>query len=122
MVNFHAMDTVPDRFRNRNLYKHNPTVTLMRTTEEECRAIGLKIAEKLSQARGPVTLMLPLRGVSSLDAPGKPFYDPGANQALFDSLRGHTAGHVRVLEIDAHINDTVFAGAIAEQLLSMVKE
>jgi len=120
MVNFHAMDTVPGRFKNRNLYRHNPTVTLMRTTGGECREIGRRIAEKLSQAKGPVTLMLPLGGVSSLDAPGKPFYDPLANQMLFDSLREHTGAHVRVIESEHHINDPEFAAAIAQQLLSMV--
>src|SRR5690625_1107822 len=89
MVNFHAMETVPERFRGRNLYKHNPTVTLMRTTGEECRAIGRRIAEKLNQSEGPVSLLLPLKGVSSLDTPGRPFYDPEANQILFSSLREH---------------------------------
>lgn len=120
MVNFHAMDTVPGRFKNRNLYRHNPTVTLMRTTRGECREIGRRIGEKLSQAKGPVTLMLPLGGVSSLDAPGKPFYDPQANQMLFDALREHAGAQVRVIESGHHINDPEFAVAIAEQLLSMV--
>lgn len=120
MVNFHAMETVPDRFRNRNLYKHNPTVTLMRTTADECRAIGKRIAGKLNQARGPVTLMLPLKGLSSLDAPGKPFYDPAANDALFESLRSHITSNVQRIELDLHINDPDFAQAVATELLGMM--
>lgn len=121
MVNFHAMETVPERFRGRNLYKHNPTVTLMRTTGEECREIGRRIAEKLNQSEGPVSLFLPLKGVSSLDTPGRPFYDPEANQILFSSLREHLEEHVQVFELDQHINDTEFAKAAADELLSMLE-
>lgn len=121
MVNFHAMENVPERFRERNLYKHNPTVTLMRTTGEECREIGRRIAEKLNQSAGPVSLFLPLKGVSSLDAPGRPFYDPKANQILFSSLREHLEEHVQVFELDRHINDSEFAEAAAGELLSMVE-
>jgi uncharacterized protein (UPF0261 family) len=120
MVNFGAMATVPERFRARNLYQHNDAVTLMRTTADECREIGRRIGEKLSAAAGPVTLMFPMRGVSALDAPGKPFHDPDANRALFESLRHHGGRHVEVRELDAHINDESFALALADELLGML--
>ena len=120
MVNFGGIDTVPGRFRDRTLYKHNATVTLMRTTPEECREIGRRIAERLSVASGPVVLFLPLRGVSMLDAPGQPFSDPEADQALFSSLRDHVRGNVIIREMDVHINDPAFANAIADELLSLL--
>ncbi len=120
MVNFGAMATVPDRFRRRNLYAHNATVTLMRTTSDECREIGRRIGEKLSEARGPVVLMVPARGISMLDCDGKPFHDPHADRALFESLAQHVGPRVRVREIDAHINDTEFAHAMADELLGLL--
>lgn len=120
MVNFGSADTVPVPFRKRNLYRHNATVTLMRTTPDECREIGFQIATRLNSATGPVVLMLPLRGVSMIDAEGEPFHDPEADRALFDSLRQHSGSRVRIVEIDAHINDPVFSHALAEELLSML--
>ena len=121
MVNFGAMDTVPQRFRQRNLYRHNETVTLMRTTPEECREIGGRIGAKLSTAKGPVTLMLPTRGVSMLDDAGKPFHDVDADQVLFESLRRHSGSKVRIVEMDAHINDEAFARSMADELLTMLR-
>lgn len=121
MVNFHAMDTVPYKFRSRNLYKHNPTVTLMRTSPEECEEIGKRIAEKLNTAAGPVTLMLPLYGVSAISKKGEPFYDPEADQALFDSFRQHLKPNVRLVELDLHINDPAFSQAIADELLGLLQ-
>ena len=122
MVNFGAMSTVPERFRARNLYKHNDSVTLMRTTPDECREIGRRIGEKLSGATGPVTLMIPARGVSMLDAPGKLFHDPDADRVLFESLRRHCAGSaVEIRELDAHVNDESFGLALADQLLGMLQ-
>jgi uncharacterized protein (UPF0261 family) len=120
MVNFGAFDTVPTQFTGRNFYKHNATVTLMRTTADECRVIGARIAEKLNAAKGPVTLMIPLRGVSMIDAEGQPFHDPAADRALFDSLRSTLGENVTVKEIDAHINDPEFAHALAAELLSLL--
>jgi len=121
MVNFHAMDTVPEQFRHRILYKHNPTVTLMRTTPEECTEIGKRIAEKLNLANGPVVLMLPLKGVSAIDREGEPFYDPKANKALFDSLRKHIDSKIKLVELDLHINDPAFGEAAASQLLELME-
>lgn len=121
MVNFYAIDTVPQQFRKRNLHKHNPTVTLMRTTPEECTLIGKRIAEKLNLATGPVILMLPLKGVSSLDRENQPFYDPQANKALFDSLRTNIGSSVRLVELDLHINDSAFAESVTHELQAIVE-
>ncbi len=121
MVNFGAPDTVPERFRGRTLYRHNPTVTLLRTSAEECREIGRRIGQQLSRASGPVTVLLPLRGVSMLDAPGQPFHDPEADQALFASLRQHAGPGLQVRELDLHINDTEFAQALADELLHQLE-
>ena len=87
MVNFGPRDTVPERFEQRRLYVHNPTVTLMRTTPEECAELGRRIGRKLSGARGPTVLFVPLRGVSMIDVEGQPFYDVEADRALIDGVR-----------------------------------
>ena len=87
MVNFGARDTVPPKFADRNLYVHNPSVTLMRTTAEECAELGRRIAAKLTAATGPTVLFSRLRGVSLIDAEGQPFHDPEADAALFEALR-----------------------------------
>ena len=120
MVNFRAMHAVPEPFRERNLYRHNPNVTLMRTTVEECREIGRRIAENLNKTTGPTVLMLPLKGVSMLDREGKPFHDPKANAALFDALRRHIRPPVELVELDLHINDTAFADAVFERLIALM--
>jgi uncharacterized protein (UPF0261 family) len=117
MVNFGAVDTIPERFRERTLYRHNPTVTLMRTSAAECAEIGRRIAGQLNAARGPTTLVLPLRGVSMIDAEGQPFHDPDADRALFDALREHAGPGVRIVEVDAHINEPRFAQALVDELL-----
>lgn len=119
MVNFGPMDSVPDRFRSRRLHAHNPTVTLMRTTPDECAAIGRRMASILSAATAPTVVLLPLRGVSAIDAPGKPFHDPEADSALFDALTSSLSGvpNVRLVPRDEHINDPPFADAAASTLL-----
>jgi len=116
MVNFGARNTVPPQFESRNLYIHNPSVTLMRTTPDECAELGRQIAHKLSASRGPVAFFIPLRGVSAISGQGGPFYDPAADEALFGALRKNMAGSVEMHEIDAHINDPEFAGAMAARL------
>lgn len=112
MVNFGGIDTVPERFKDRNLYRHNATVTLMRTTPDECVELGRRIATQLNAATGPTALVLPLRGVSAIDAPGQPFHDPAADQALFESLRAYVDPRIAVVDVDAHINDPAFASAL----------
>jgi uncharacterized protein (UPF0261 family) len=116
MVNFGARDTVPEKFEDRNLYVHNPVVTLMRTTSDECAELGRRIAAKLSAATGPTALFIPKRGVSMIDAEGEPFWDPEADAALFDALRSGLDGGVEVHELDLHINDPEFATAMVEKL------
>ncbi|MDM0104974.1 Tm-1-like ATP-binding domain-containing protein [Variovorax sp. J22R24] len=114
MVNFGAWDTVPERFKGRRLYRHNPTVTLMRTTADECRAIGEFIAAKLNAMRGPVRFLIPEGGVSAIDRPGQPFHDPEADRALFTAIEAtFRAGPDRKLQrLPLHINDEAFADAL----------
>ena len=114
MANFGAWDTVPERFKGRRLYRHNPTVTLMRTTADENRAIGEFIATKLNAMQGPVRFLIPEGGVSAIDKPGQPFHDPEADRVLFTSIeQNFRAGtDKRLLRLPHHINDEVFADAL----------
>ena len=114
MVNFGALETVPERFRGRRLYKHNPNVTLMRTTADECRAIGQFLVAKLNAMRGPVRFLIPEGGVSAIDRPGQPFHDPEADRVLFDTVAsGFRAGVGRqLIRLPLHINDEAFADAL----------
>ena len=116
MVNFGARETVPDRFESRNLLVHNPVVTLMRTTAEECAELGRRIAAKLSAATGPTALFVPLRGVSMIDAEGQPFWDPEADAALFSALRDGLGDAVELHELDLQMNDPEFAVAMVAKL------
>ena len=120
MVNFHALETVPEVFAARKLYRHNPTVTLMRTTPDECYQLGRMVGAKVSHTAGKASILVPLRGISAIDAPGQPFYDPEADAALFQGLRDATLPHVRLEELDMHINDPEFGVAIADRLLEYV--
>jgi len=122
MVNFGAMDTVPVAFLNRNLYKHNPSVTLMRTSEAENLALGKIIAEKLNKATGATVLMLPLLGVSGIDMENQPFYGPDEDRVLFDTLRSNIDKNIVDLEeFDLHINDKLFAETAAQKLIDLMK-
>jgi uncharacterized protein (UPF0261 family) len=116
MCNFGPKDTVPERFKDRNLYVHNATVTLMRTTEAECAELGRIIARKLNQATGPLTVFIPLGGVSMIATPGGPFYDPAADATLIRELKAGLRPDVEVVEMAADINDPAFATAMAERL------
>jgi uncharacterized protein (UPF0261 family)/ABC-type branched-subunit amino acid transport system ATPase component len=114
MVNFGAWDSVPERFKSRKLYRHNPTVTLMRTTVDENRAIGEFIAAKLNAMRGPVRFLIPEGGVSAIDKPGQPFHDPEADRVLFATIEQlFRSGPDRKLQrLPLHINDEAFAEAL----------
>jgi uncharacterized protein (UPF0261 family) len=122
MVNFWAMDTVPQRFRGRKLYKHNPNVTLMRTTPEECARIGRFIVDKLNRMEGPVRFLIPEGGVSLIDAAGKPFWDPDADRMLFDAIgSGFRAGTNRKLvRLPHNINDQAFCDALVASFEEIV--
>jgi uncharacterized protein (UPF0261 family) len=122
MVNFGARETVPPEFADRNLYVHNPSVTLMRTTPEECTELGRIIARKLASARGPVALFVPLRGVSAIDVEGGPFHDPAADEALFDALRRHLTPNVELHELEHNINDPEFALAMVDKLVEYLEQ
>jgi uncharacterized protein (UPF0261 family) len=123
MVNFGARDTVPERFAQRTLYVHNPTVTLMRTTPEENAELGRRIARKLNGAASPTVLFVPLRGVSAIDVEGQPFHDPEADAALIGALREEVdRGTVEVHEVDADVNDPAFATAMADRLHELIQE
>ncbi|MBV9809362.1 MAG: Tm-1-like ATP-binding domain-containing protein [Solirubrobacterales bacterium] len=122
MVNFGPRETVPERFEQRRLYVHNPTVTLMRTTPEECAELGRRIGRKLSAARGPTALFVPLHGVSMIDVEGQPFHDPAADRALIDGVRETLDERVEVHELDMDINDERFAVAMARRLDELVGE
>jgi uncharacterized protein (UPF0261 family) len=117
MVNFGAPETVPAKFAGRKFYQHNPQVTLMRTTPEECAKLGGVLAEKLNRSIGPVTVLLPLRGGSVISAPGGPFHDPVADRALYSALKTALRPNIPVVELDCVINDSVFAEASAQALL-----
>jgi uncharacterized protein (UPF0261 family) len=121
MVNFYAPESVPATFKDRRFYRHNPNVTLMRTTPEENQRIGVDIGRKLSAAKGPVSVMLPERGVSAIDKAGQPFDDPVARKALHDSIRT-AAGGIEIEALDLHINDPEFADAAVKKLIGMMKE
>jgi uncharacterized protein (UPF0261 family)/ABC-type branched-subunit amino acid transport system ATPase component len=114
MVNFWAIDTVPSRFRARKLHKHNDNVTLMRTTPMECAAIGRFIAEKLNRMEGPVRFVIPAGGLSLLDAPGQPFWDPDADKALFDAIAAlfRSGANRKLIRVPYNVNDPKFAEAI----------
>lgn len=114
MVNFWAVDTVPAKYAGRNLYKHNPNVTLMRTTPEESDAIGRWIGERLNQCDGPVRLLIPERGVSALDKEGAAFFDPAADAALFAALENtiKQTSNRRIIRLPLHINDPEFADVL----------
>ncbi len=122
MVNFGPIDTVPKEFAGRNLYKHNPTVTLMRTTVAENAAIGERLAEKWNGAETPMTVFLPKKGVSMIDADGQPFDGPEERKTLFETLKQRiTNKQVEIREMDNNINDADFAEAAAKRLIELIE-
>lgn len=121
MCNFGAYDSVPEKYKERNLYKHNPTVTLMRTTVEENKKIGEKIAEKLNLSNGKTSLFIPLKGVSAIDVEGQAFYGPEEDKMLFETVKGLVdKSKVDIVEMDTDINDRAFAEAAAQKLIELM--
>ncbi|HMD89931.1 MAG TPA: Tm-1-like ATP-binding domain-containing protein, partial [Anaerolineaceae bacterium] len=120
MCNFGGVDTIPEKYRGRNLYKWNPNVTLMRTNVAENKVMGEMIAQAANESKGPVVILLPLKGVSMLDSPGNPFWDPEADQACYDAIKANLKPGIRLVELDYNINDPEFADKAAELLLEIL--
>ncbi|MES2736167.1 MAG: Tm-1-like ATP-binding domain-containing protein [Verrucomicrobiota bacterium] len=118
MVNFGEPASIPEKFKDRLFYSHNPQVTLMRTTPEECAELGRILAEKVNAYTGLVTVLLPLKAISVISAPGKPFHDPAADTALFTSIKSHLRPEIPVIEMDCEINAPEFSEACVEALLA----
>ena len=118
MVNFGAPETVPSKFADRTFYQHNPQVTLMRTSPEECAELGRILAEKINLSIAPVTVLLPLKAISVISAPGQKFHDPIADRILFTALKAFLRNDIEVVELDCAINAPEFARACAEKLLA----
>ena len=118
MVNFGGPETVPSKFADRTFYQHNPQVTLMRTSPEECAELGRILAEKINLSIAPVTVLLPLKAISVISAPGQKFHDPIADRILFTALKAFLRKDIEVVELDCAINAPEFARACAEKLLA----
>jgi len=121
MVNFHAPETIPEKFKGRLFYEHNPTVTLMRTTSEENEQIGQMIGSRVAASKGPAALLFPMQGVSAIDHEGQPFDDPEARDKLARGLKS-AIGDVEYSELDLHINDAAFAEAAANKLMQLIEQ
>jgi uncharacterized protein (UPF0261 family) len=120
MVNFGERHSVPSKFEGRNFYIHNPQITLMRTTPDECRQLGKLLADKINAYQSPVSVLLPRGGISVISAPGGPFYDPQADAALFESLTQTLRPDIPVIQMDCDINAPEFALACANALLTSI--
>ena len=120
MVNFGEKSSVPANYEGRNFYIHNPQVTLMRTTPEECGQLGRILADKVNRYEAPAAVMIPRKAISIISAAGQPFHDPTADEALFNAIRENS--RIPVLEFDEEINSPVFARACAEKLLELMKQ
>jgi len=121
MVNFGERSSIPQKFADRTFYQHNPQVTLMRTSPTECAQLGHILAEKINRYTAPVTVLLPLRAISVISAPGQPFHSPEADTALFTALRHHLRPDITVVTHDVEINDPLFAHACANALLAHLR-
>ena len=121
MVNFAHLDTVPEQYKNRKLYSWAPDVTLMRTDEEENRILGKNLAQKLNRSSALVTIVLPLKGISQIDAEGGIFYHPEIDQILFDSIKNNAKESISIIEVDTHINDNAFAETLVKTLLHLLQ-
>ncbi|MEO5802667.1 MAG: Tm-1-like ATP-binding domain-containing protein [Verrucomicrobiota bacterium] len=120
MVNFSSPESIPAKFAGRNFYLHNPQVTLMRTTPEECAQLGKILAEKVNLSLAPVTVLIPKRAISVISAPGQKFYDAAADEALFSAIKTNLRSDIERIEMDCAINETVFAEACVKALLENI--
>ncbi len=121
MVNFGHADTVPEKYKDRFFYSWAPDVTLMRTNIEENLILGKQLSQKLNKSTAPVSIVLPLKGISQIDSVGGIFYKPENDQALFDSIKKHAAESVRIIETDVHINDKSFAQILVKTLMEAIE-
>ena len=121
MVSFGPLNTVPEKFKQRKFYQHNPTVTLMRTTVEENRKLGEEIGCKAAAGTEPTSILIPLRGVWAINRTGLPFDEPADRQALYDGIRA-THGEIELIELDLHVNVSALAEAVARKLLALVEQ
>jgi len=118
---FGPADSIPPRYRERKTHYHNPYNTNVRATKEELARVGEVLAVKLNAARGPVAVMVPLKGWSENGRSGGPLYDPEADAALVAVLEANLAPQVKLMKLEANINDPVFAAsaaAVMHQLMS----
>jgi uncharacterized protein (UPF0261 family) len=120
MANFGSPPTVPDRYRDRNLYEWNPNVTILRTNVEENQRIGEMLAAAANAAMAPVAFLLPLGGVSMLDSVGREFWDPQADRACFEAIKANLRPGIPVIELAENINDAAFAEQAVTMLLTML--
>ncbi|MBX2923479.1 MAG: Tm-1-like ATP-binding domain-containing protein [Chitinophagaceae bacterium] len=122
MVNFAQPDTVPSQYKARELYSWSPDVTLMRTNKEENEILGQQLADRINRSPAPVRVLIPLKGISQVDAEGRIFYRPETDQVLFDAIKKHTKPGIPVIEVNAHINDPAFSKQLVDALLSLLKQ
>lgn len=122
MVNFGPKETVPEQYKNRLLYQHNPSVTLMRTTVEENIKIGHKIAEKLNRADTNTALVITVKGISAIDKEGEIFYDEKATQALINTIKENLNSNITIHELDYHINDKTFSNEVSRILINAIEK
>jgi uncharacterized protein (UPF0261 family) len=122
MANFWGRNTVPEKYQQRNLYEWNPDITLMRTNVEENKRMGEMIAKAANQATGPVSILIPLKGVSQLDSPGGEFWDPEADNACFQAIKENLKTSIPLIELSHNINDPEFADKAVQLLLDLIKE
>ncbi|MCF0056061.1 Tm-1-like ATP-binding domain-containing protein [Dyadobacter sp. CY356] len=120
MVNFGHPDTVPARYKDRFFYSWAPDVTLMRTNTEENSILGKQLSQKLNKSTAPVSIVLPLKGISQIDCAGGIFFEPENDQALFDSIKKHAAASIQIIEANAHINDKSFAALLVKTLIETI--
>jgi uncharacterized protein (UPF0261 family) len=121
MVNFGHPDTVPAPFKHRDLYSWAPDVTLMRTDASENKLLGSHLAHKLNQSRAAVTVVLPLKGISQIDAEGNVFYQPQIDKVLFDAIENNLSDNVKVIQSAVHINDRPFSELLVASLLTLIR-
>ena len=120
MVNFGPRASVPEKFKDRLFYQHNPNVTLMRLTKAETAELGEIFAKKLNAYTGPVAVLLPQKGFSVIGEPGKPFHDPFADEAFFSALKENLDPKIEVTDLDCAINALEFSSCAVDTLIRLM--